>query len=425
MHHKRGLLALVATAAAAALALSVVWTRASIDQADLTGAAVEPERSSSAPKADGDPGAAAGETNEQSDEQADEQADEQPGDAAGEQTGDQASKQRGAQPRPKPNRPAQSFDAGQVAALKAALRAALRQEQRQEQREQVKRSRRSDQSEQPVEAPEVPIEATPELAPDPVPARAPTLDFVLSSFNVLGSSHTTARGNRPAMAPGTTRIRWAASLLARHSVDVVGFQEFQLDQQRAFLRHTDGRWDIYPGFSKGGRGSNNSIAWRRDRWQVVSANTIPIPYFNGSRWPMPVVLLRNKETGLSAFFSNFHNPASTKNHPNQGRWRRMAALLEASLVNRLRARTDHPVFLVGDLNERRSAFCLMTGRAGMIAANGGSNDGRCRPPRNMSIDWVFGSRDVRFSDYLADRSPMVARTTDHPMIVSKVRIGGE
>ena len=46
-----------------------------------------------------------------------------------------------------------------------------------------------------------------------------------------------------------------------------------------------------------------------------------IPYFNGSPRPMPVVLLRDKATGMMAYFANFHNPADTAQYHNQGKWR--------------------------------------------------------------------------------------------------------
>ncbi len=256
------------------------------------------------------------------------------------------------------------------------------------------------------------------------PTAAPSLSFVLSSFNVLGSSHTAPGGTRASEPPGPTRIRWAASLLARHGVDVVGFQEFQQDQQRTFLRVTRGRYDVYPGFARGGKGSQNSIAWRTDGWDLVDAGTIAIPYFDGNRWPMPVVLLENRETGLRAYFSNFHNPASTRTQGNQARWRRLALAREIALVNRLTRQSDYPVFLTGDLNQRESAFCSITGRTNLVAANGGSNSGECRPPDQVGIDWIFGSADVTFTNYRADRSALVRRTTDHPMVLSRVLIEG-
>ncbi len=227
------------------------------------------------------------------------------------------------------------------------------------------------------------------------------------------------------MASGGTRIRWAASLLSRHGVDVVGFQELQLDQARAFIRIRGGTFDIYPGSRAGGQAAQNSIAWRKDMWEMVRAHTIEIPYFNGNTMPMPVVLLRHRSTGVNAYFTNFHNPASTRRHPNSDGARRRALLREVALVNRLRRETGYPVFLTADLNEREEGYCTMTSRTSMVAANGGSNNGSCRPPRPIGVDWIFGSAGVTFTNYRADRSGLVNRTTDHPMIVSQVRIDAD
>lgn len=267
--------------------------------------------------------------------------------------------------------------------------------------------------------------------PSPSPSRSPSpsspsprvsLEFVVSSFNVLGGSHTAPGGPRTSMAPGETRIQWVAQLLARHDVDVVGLQEFQVAQARAFQEATGSMYDLHPGVVEDGRATQNSIAWRTDTWEKVEAGSVPIPYFNGNDWPMPFVLLRNKETGLSAYFMNFHNPASTKRHPEQRRWRRIALAREVALVNRLTSANDHPVFLTGDLNERKNAFCTITGRTSLVAANGGSNNGACRPPAGMGIDWIFGSSDVTFTDYRALRGGLVEKTSDHPMVIATAKI---
>ena len=41
----------------------------------------------------------------------------------------------------------------------------------------------------------------------------------------------------------------------------------------------------------------------------AGATTVNIPYFNGHPRPMPVVLLRDKVSGMMTYFANFHNPA--------------------------------------------------------------------------------------------------------------------
>lgn len=270
---------------------------------------------------------------------------------------------------------------------------------------------------------QVTLHARPHHPDKKKPTPAPTLDFVISSFNALGASHTAGGGSHGRYASGSLRARWAAQILAIHDVDVVGFQELQTVQLRSFLAATGGAYDVYPGDSLGSLGAENSIGWRRDTWQLVSADTVSIPYFGGHRRPMPYVLLRNPATGLEAWFANFHNPADTGSHPHQQRWRSAATAVEVGLANRL-AGTGKPVFVTGDMNARDGYFCAMTGGAPMISASGGSNEGACRPPRDWYVDWIFGSQGVTFSAYAENRGPLVRRTTDHPVIVSTAHLTG-
>lgn len=265
----------------------------------------------------------------------------------------------------------------------------------------------------------------PSAAPTPTPEPAvPAASFVISTFNVLGGSHTSSGGNKSGYASGPTRMQNAVHLIERHGVDVVGFQELEQDQLYTFQRMEGSRYAVYPGMALGKSETRNSLAWRSDMWQLVKAEHIGIPYFDGNIRQMPVVLLRHRATGRQAWFANFHNPASTRRVGNQQHWRDVATSREIELANRLRE-TGIPVFFTGDMNERAEYFCRFTGGAPMDAANGGSNDGACRPPSEMGIDWIFGSHDVSFSGWFADRSDLVRRTTDHPMVVSRAVIAGQ
>lgn len=273
------------------------------------------------------------------------------------------------------------------------------------------------------EAPPVTFKPKPDPKPKPKkkhhkPAPVPEADFVISSFNVLGSSHTAGRGG---MASGTQRMRQVVNLLAHHGVDVVGFQEMQTDQYRELLRVAGGTYDVYPGTAAGQLGVDNSIAWRTSEWTAVQLSTIPIPYFDGNRRPMPYVLLKHNVSGRYAWFANFHNPATNPKRGNNDRWRALATTIEIQLAQRLIAETGYPVFFTGDMNEREQYFCRLTGSTPMIAANGGSNEGGCQPPAYpMPVDWIFGTDQVDFLSYYRDESSYVRRTSDHPMIVAQV-----
>ncbi len=276
-----------------------------------------------------------------------------------------------------------------------------------------------------VAAPRIGRAVTLTKRPKPKILPPPTLDFTISSFNVLGSSHTRSGGTHARFGPGPERARRAASLVLSHGVEVVGFQEMQADQLASFQRATGGRFAAYPGFELGRLNTENSIAWRTDTWQLVEKRPVSIPYFRGHQRLMPVVRLRNPATGIEAWFANFHNPADTRQWGHNQHWRTVATGKEILIANQLRAETGLPVFITGDMNERAEYFCAMTGGTDLEAALGGSNDGACHPPRIRYVDWIFGSQDVTFSGYLEDASQFVRHTSDHPMIVSEAHLVGK
>lgn len=259
---------------------------------------------------------------------------------------------------------------------------------------------------------------TPEPTDGPVPID-PTLPtfFTTSSFNVLGAGHTSPNGNKHGWAIGEKRMKWAIDLLGQHDVDVVGFQEFEMPQYRVFKSELGSTWGVYPGSTLGKVAVRNSIAWRLDTWALVEPGWMKIPYFHGNEIRMPVVRLQNLVNGQQAYFMNFHNPANARG-PAQ-KWRNIAASRQIAKANQLRAETGLPVFLTGDMNERDTYFCKVTGNTDLRAANGGSNvGGACSVPRPTLIDWIFGSSNTMFTSYLSDHSALVRKTTDHHMIVA-------
>jgi hypothetical protein len=245
--------------------------------------------------------------------------------------------------------------------------------------------------------------------------------FTLSSFNVLGSNHT---GPNSRYASGLRRIGLAVKLLDRYGVDVVGFQELQIDQFTEFYRLAGSRYGVYPG-GLNRKVVQNSIAWDLASWRFVEGHTIPIPYFKGEEWQMPVVMLQNVATGQLAYFANFHNPATNRRHHGNQKWRTEATRREIAMANSLIYETGLPVFITGDMNEREEYFCAMAAGAPMKAANGCRVvNGVCKPPPYpMPVDWIFGSTArSTFSNYVRDNSRLVNRITDHFVIRADVSI---
>ncbi|MBD8871100.1 endonuclease/exonuclease/phosphatase family protein [Nocardioides donggukensis] len=273
--------------------------------------------------------------------------------------------------------------------------------------------------------PRVVLEPRPEPKKPPPPkfrTVAPA-SFTVASFNVLGHSHTVKGGNRPGWASSGVRMGWALGSLSGQGVDVVGLQEFQAPQLNNFLGRAGGTWDVWPGMAVGHLGVENSIAWRQGSFGAVEKRTIGIPYFGGRQRQMPYVLLEHYATGQRVWVANFHNPATTKAHGNNVRWRRAATSIQIGLANRLGA-DGTPVIFTGDFNERAEYFCPLTANTALKAANGGSTGGACAPPPRMLVDWVFGSDKIEFSRYRADLSANVRRATDHPLVVTEATLPG-
>lgn len=240
----------------------------------------------------------------------------------------------------------------------------------------------------------------------------------VASFNVLGANHTDPRnGNKASWPDSDVRTPNIIKILDNNGVDLVGFQELNRIQYDQFMKQTTG-WAMYPGNQMSNYATHNSIAWRTAQWQLLEANTIPIPYFKGRLIPMPYLLMRHVATGRLIWVANFHNPANTRTRGDASKWRAQAKAAQVALANKLH-QTGVPLVMTGDMNERASYYCSLVSKAPMQAANGGSvGAGRCQAPRDSRIDWIFGSDYLRFTNYVAQRTPLIQRTTDHPVVMA-------
>ncbi len=252
------------------------------------------------------------------------------------------------------------------------------------------------------------------------PAGTPAVAQV-SSFNLLGDSHT-RKGRKAELGSGVERMGRSVKILDKRAIDLVGFQEMQRVQVEEFLRLRTTEWGIYPGLVLTARDGENSIAWRRSVWTLVEVATQTIPYFNGKTREMPILLLQHNATGERVYVMNVHNPATNRRVGNQDVWRDQAMALEAAKVNELKATSTVPILVLGDMNEREDVFCYFGQQARLRAANGlgykANANGCTPPPRPLSVDWIFGTKDVAFSYYEALRTKRIERTTDHPVIVA-------
>ena len=240
--------------------------------------------------------------------------------------------------------------------------------------------------------------------------------FTISSFNILGSTHTGKSG----AAAGPARAARAGALVRRKGVSVVGLQEFQSNQVGPFLSGAGG-FDVYPGNSQGGLAGENSIAWDSGEWELVEAHTVDIPYFFGQPRAMPYILLRNLASHRLAWFSNYHNPADVFGCKCGGH-RTAATAREVSLARELTS-GGTPMFTTGDMNDRDGYACHYA-TSGLHSADGARRvGGSCQLPGNEWIDWIWGSDQVSFAnynrDYVTRNGP---RISDHPIITATATI---
>ena len=252
----------------------------------------------------------------------------------------------------------------------------------------------------------------------PVQERRNPNQFVATSFNILGSQHTEPGGGVPEWAPGRLRSEWAANLIQKTSTGIMGFQEIQPDQINTLDRIIGDRFDFWPGNANGPRAAWQTVAWDNTKWELVTAENVDLPVLGKTR-PHPLVLLRNKATGRSTWLFNIHN--SSKNTPERKKERRKALKLIVKEVVKKR-RDGTPLILLGDFNDRTEAFCTVTGKTDLKATNGGAfKKGKCKPPKNMGIDWIFASKDLAAESFTRDRNLMILRITDHPVVYSTIR----
>lgn len=240
--------------------------------------------------------------------------------------------------------------------------------------------------------------------------------FRMATFNVLGGSHSRGRGRTVA-----ARSSAAVGYLDKHGVSVAGLQELEGKQYSAFLRAGKGKWVLAGAPSRSGKSVDprNSIAYRKSGFTQVYRTSLAIPYFHGKRVNIPVVKLRSRATGSTFVMINTHNAANK--HGSAQRFRNEATRRQVALVKRLRAQGE-TVFVTGDMNEKKPYFCKMTRSGEMKAASGGSRGPRCSSPRVNGIDWIFGSRNVTFSNWTSDRSTRSAGVSDHPVVVAQVTL---
>ncbi|HWU21853.1 MAG TPA: endonuclease/exonuclease/phosphatase family protein, partial [Nocardioides sp.] len=246
----------------------------------------------------------------------------------------------------------------------------------------------------------------PAVRPRTLARSATPTSFRVMTYNVLGSNHTAPRADAQQYAPARLRAEWESDIILRDRPSLLGTQEPQPDQISDFSALLGGSYGITPGNSQGYAGAPQSLMFATSAWTKVWSSSISISFVGQTR-PQPVVRLRNKTTGAEVYFLNVHLS------PHDRQTERVRAMDILVKEIQVLAKDHLPIVLTGDFNQKKWAFCQVTGRTSLKAANGGYHRGStCVPPRVMRVDWIFASGG-RWSGFSMKRGAAVALTTDH------------
>jgi hypothetical protein len=306
-------------------------------------------------------------------------------------------------PAESPDRLLRQAHAREVAREEAAAAKARREARQERLREQAEERARKKQAEEQAQQ----------------ERRAASAPFTIriGSFNVLGSQHTAPGGDRQKYPPAATRTAGAAGVVADHDVDILGTQELQADQLRDLQSRTG--MAAWPGTAWGENETDNSVLYDPGVVEVVDGESFTIP-FMGSPHPQPIVRFRHLETGREFYVVNTHPSAGGGSYLAE---RRQGQSALVGVVHDLESE-GVPVLVTGDMNDREEFYCNVVPQAGLVAPNGGSYSGGCRPPPSpLPVDWVVGL-GVSWSDYWRDTSPVTRKISDHFFISALAHVDG-
>ncbi len=230
-------------------------------------------------------------------------------------------------------------------------------------------------------------------------------EFTISSFNVLGASHTGGAYE--------ARMNKSITAIQNKGASIVGFQEFQRSQ-RGYFKQQMPSWELYPSDVKSGTGEN-AIGWDASKFTKRDGGMMPkLQYFGGGyALDAPWVLLEDKLTKQQFYVLNTHDPA----HRENAQKRYENALQHVVFTNTLKA-SGYPVFFTGDFNSgyelrdtgnntwqdkaENITYCIIT-KAGFLNDSYDVLTGRgekCPNPGNdNSIDHVYVSEGVKVKNY--------------------------
>jgi|GEM_PF-844193 len=228
--------------------------------------------------------------------------------------------------------------------------------------------------------------------------------FRAATFNILGSSHTdTFEG----------RANKSIRVIEDNKLEVIGFQEFQVEQRRYIFDRIGTTFNIFP---KEAAKQPNPIAWDVNRFDFVDGGMMPdLEYFGDTVLQAPWVILKDKTTLQQFYVLNTHDPA----HPENKGKRYRNALDHVNFIKSIQSK-GLPVIFTGDFNSgyelrhgtgndtldddpQKLAYCVLgkDGLMGDVYDLSEKRSFKCPNPGNdNAVDHIFVSDGVQADNYL-------------------------
>lgn len=237
--------------------------------------------------------------------------------------------------------------------------------------------------------------------------------FRIATFNVLASQHTEPGGQHASWPSAGWRTPQTVGLIRSHGADIVGLQEVKTGQLNGIAGALG--YDYWPG----GADPDDSVIWNPAKFELVAHDSFSIFFMTHNR-PQTVVRLREKQSRREFYVINMHTSAGYGGRYASARNAAFSTL--SSYVNQLKA-DNVPIFVTGDMNDRENFYCRVIPATGMHAAQGGG--GTCgSAPRMRPVDWIVGTPNVDFSNYVDDFSAESRKISDHPFVSATATIVG-
>ena len=187
---------------------------------------------------------------------------------------------------------------------------------------------------------------------------------------------------------------------------MVGLQETTAEQLAGILTaRATGRYAAYPDPGTGDLNVESSLVWDTRRFEATRKMTIRTQFI-ARVLPRPIVKLRHRVTGRQICVMDVHNAPwdyqRKRNQATKVQIEKIAELRDSGLARVLHRRHE------------REAHHPVQGAAAVPSCAvpyGGrlNGEGECiNPRRRMRVDWIFGSKFVKWSGFSYSKPPLVS-----------------